>query len=126
MMHHRPISALLAASLLAGCSFAPHYARPTLATPATWKTADGWQPANPSDGLPRGDWWAAFADPVLNDLVVRADARNQTLAQAAATYRQARAATREARASLFPTVSATGSVTHTHSGGGNTVVNDGV
>ena len=37
---------------------------------------------------------------------MRAHAHNQTIAQAAATYRQARAATREARASLFPTVSA--------------------
>jgi NodT family efflux transporter outer membrane factor (OMF) lipoprotein len=125
-MTHRSLVILLATAALGGCSFAPHYARPALDLPAQWKTADGWQPARPADGLPRGDWWTAFGDATLDDLVARAQAHNQTLAQAAATYRQARATTREARASLFPTVSATGSVTHTQSGGSRTIVTNGV
>lgn len=114
----RPIASLLALSALAGCSLAPPYQRPDLATstPAAWKTVDGWRPANPNDGAIRPDWWTAFGDATLNDLIARANAHNQTLAQAAANWRQATAATREARASLFPTVSATGSVTHTESG----------
>lgn len=114
----RPIASLLAMTALAGCSLAPSYQRPELATatPAAWKTVDGWRPANPNDGALRPDWWTAFGDATLNDLIARANAHNQTLAQAAATWRQATAATREARASLFPTVSATGSVTHTQSG----------
>jgi len=130
----RPIASLLALSALAGCSLAPAYQRPEMATstPASWKTVDGWRPANPNDGAPRSDWWTSFGDATLDDLVARADAHNQTLAQAAATWRQATAATREARAGLFPTVSATGSVTHSHSGAsvrntttgtGTTVVN---
>jgi NodT family efflux transporter outer membrane factor (OMF) lipoprotein len=117
---------LLAATLLAGCSLAPHYARPTVATPAQWKTEDGWQPAQPADGVDHGAWWQAFGNPVLNELITRADAHNQTLAQAAATYRQAHAVTREARASLFPTVGLDGSVTHTYSGGSRTIVTGGV
>lgn len=115
----RPIASLLALSALAGCSLAPPYQRPDLATattPAAWKTVEGWRPANPSDGALRPDWWTAFGDATLDDLIARANAHNQTLAQAAAVWRQATAATREARASLFPTVSATGSVTHTESG----------
>lgn len=121
------IRPLLAVALLgtAGCSFAPDYHRPATATPQTWKTADGWQRAVPADEAPRGDWWTAFADPELNRLMALADAHNQTVAQAEATWRQARAAVREARASLFPTVSADGSVTHTRSGGGRTVVTGG-
>ncbi|OAN66192.1 efflux transporter outer membrane subunit [Sphingomonas sp. TDK1] len=117
-LRFRPIASLLALSALAGCSLAPPYQRPetTGAMPATWKTVDGWRAANPDDGAPRPDWWTTFGDATLNGLVARANAQNQTLAQAAAAWRQATAATREARASLFPTVSANGSVTHTHSG----------
>jgi NodT family efflux transporter outer membrane factor (OMF) lipoprotein len=116
--------ALLPVLLLSGCSFAPHYARPATPQAQSWKTAEGWQLANPSDGAPRSDWWALFSDPTLNDLVVRADAHNQTVAQAAATYRQAVATTKEARASLFPTVGANGSVTHSHSGSGRVINGD--
>jgi NodT family efflux transporter outer membrane factor (OMF) lipoprotein len=115
----RPIASLLALSALAGCSLAPAYHRPEASTaPAAWKTVEGWRPANPNDGAVRSDWWTGFGDATLNDLITRANAHNQTLAQAAATWRQATAATREAHASLFPTVSGTGSVTHSHSGAG--------
>ena len=116
---------LSCAAGLSGCSLAPAYHRPTTpgleapggAAPA-WKVAPGWRPAQPADGAVRADWWTGFGDPALNDLVARADAHNQTLAQAAATYRQARAVTREARAQLFPTVSVTAAPTHSYSGGG--------
>ncbi len=124
-MIRKAFSAAIIAAL-AGCSFAPHYARPVMKLPADWKPVEGWQPAAPADGAPRGDWWTGFNDATLTDLVARADAHNQTLAQAAATYRQARAATREARASLFPTVTANGGVTHTVSGGSRSIVTGGV
>lgn len=117
---------LLAAALAAGCSLAPAYHRPAVAGPAPseWKTADGWQPARPSDDLPRSDWWVLFNDPTLNDLVARANRFNNTLLQAAATWREAVATTREARATLFPTVNATGGVTHTYSGSGRAINGD--
>jgi len=117
------VGAALLPLLLAGCSFAPHYQQPATPPAAQWKPVDGWQPAAPADDRPRGDWWTAFNDSTLNDLVGRAVAHNNTLAQAAATYRQARAATKEARASFFPTVSLDGSVTHTESGASRTIVN---
>ena len=126
---HRLV-ALTSIVALAGCSLAPHYQRPNLGraaatTPTTWKTAPGWTVATPLDDAPRADWWTGFADPALNDLVARAVLHNQTLAQAAATYREARAATREARANLFPTIAANGDVTHTYSGGSTAVVTGG-
>lgn len=124
-MTRKPI-AFLTALTLAGCSLAPPYHVPTVPPPpGGWKTADGWRPANPNDAAIRADWWTAYNDPVLNDLESRAILHNQTLAQAAATWREARAATREARASLFPTVTADGSVTHSYSGGGRTVITGG-
>ena len=123
----RPIASLLALTALAGCSLAPPYHRPTVgSTPApAWKAAEGWRPANPNDGAPRTDWWTAFNDATLNDLIARANAHNQTLAQAAASWRQATAATRAARASLFPTVSANGSVDHSYSGSGGITTSGG-
>jgi NodT family efflux transporter outer membrane factor (OMF) lipoprotein len=121
----KPLRSVAVLLLACGCSLAPHYARPATALPQTWKTADGWSRAVPADQAPRGDWWTAFGDPQLDALMVQADQHNQTVAQAAATYAQARAAVREARASLFPTVSLDGSVTHTHTGGGQTVVTGG-
>lgn len=121
-MTSRRIAPLLALTTLAGCSLAPAYHRPEVATAGpAWKAVEGWRPANPNDGAPRPDWWTAFNDPALNDLVARANAHNQTLAQAAATWRQATAAVREARASLFPTVGANGSVTHSYSGSGRVI-----
>jgi NodT family efflux transporter outer membrane factor (OMF) lipoprotein len=122
----RRIAPLLTLTALAGCSLAPPYHRPEVATAAApaWKAVEGWRLANPNDGAPRSDWWTAYNDTMLNDLVARADAHNQTLAQAAATWRQATAATREARASLFPTVSANGSVTHSYSGSGRVINGD--
>lgn len=107
------------------CSFAPHYNRPALGVAQGWKTADGWQQAAPADDAPRGDWWTQFGDAQLDALMVRADAHNQTVAQAVATYAQATAAVKQARANLFPTVSLDGSVTHTHTGGGQAVVSGG-
>ena len=120
----RPFRLLPLFALLGGCSLAPHYVRPGLSAPQSWKTAPGWQQATPADGAPRSDWWTGFGDATLNDLIVRAIAHNQTLAQAAATYREAVATTREAHASLFPTISANGTVTHTHSGSGSVINGD--
>ncbi len=103
-------SALLA---LSACSFAPHYVRPTLALPANFKEAPGWQVAAPSDDIAKGEWWKLFRDPALNDLEARVAIDNQNVAAAAAAYAQARATVREARAALLPTVDLQGNYSHT-------------
>ena len=100
-----------------------------------FKEADGWAPAAPADVLDRGPWWMLFGDPVLNDLEAKVQVSNQNLIAAEAAYRQARAVVREDQASLFPTVSLTGSGTRSGggagssgsviSGGGGTVVSGG-
>ena len=63
-MTRRPFllaSALTGPMLLAACSLAPDYKPPAVAVPAAYKESTGaangpWQPAKPSDALPRGDW----------------------------------------------------------------------
>ena len=57
---------LLAVTALAGCSLAPDYKPPAIATPIAYKEAGPWVPAEPSDDLPRRDWWKDFGDPTLH------------------------------------------------------------
>ena len=94
--------------LLAGCSVAPTYERPAVATPATFKEtapADAnWKPAEPADEASRGEWWTVFRDPALNRLERDALAANQDLAAAAARLGQARALEQAAHAAKFPQI----------------------
>ncbi|MBU9605934.1 efflux transporter outer membrane subunit [Burkholderia multivorans] len=111
----RPLSAAVAvatAVLLAGCAVGPDYHRPDTSIPAAFKEAPaGWKVAQPADRADRGPWWTVYDDPQLNALIDKLNASNQTIAQSAAAYRQARALVSEARAAYFPTVglSASGS-----------------
>lgn len=90
-----------------GCALAPAYKTPAMAIPATYRGATGiWQLAQPSDGLARGDWWLRYGDPTLDHLISRLDAANVDLAIAVAHFAQASAYAAQARAGLFPTVSA--------------------
>ena len=99
-----PQSSSLAGTDIAGCAVGPNYKRPDAAVPASYKEApEGWKVAQPADRLDRGDWWAIYNDPQLNDLETRLNASNQTIAQFAAAYRQSRALVSEARAAYFPT-----------------------
>jgi outer membrane protein TolC len=97
---------LCSALLLAGCaSLEPKYEVPAVDTPVAFKEGEGaWVPAAPADTLERGLWWELFGDPVLNGLVQQVEVSNQNIAAAVAAYDQARAVTREQRASLFPQV----------------------
>ncbi|MBS2128507.1 efflux transporter outer membrane subunit [Burkholderia thailandensis] len=109
----RALSAAVAAAaavLLAGCAVGPDYHRPDAAIPAAYKEAPpGWKVAQPADRADRGPWWSIYDDPQLNALVDKLNASNQTVAQYAAAYRQARALVAQARASYFPTLGLTAS-----------------
>lgn len=109
--------ALAAFALLAGCAVSPVYEVPATAAPLAFKEAAGWQPAAPADTLERGPWWTLFGDTQLNQLAGSIDISNQNVAAAVASYEQARALVREQRASLFPSVSLTGSGTRSGGGG---------
>jgi multidrug efflux system outer membrane protein len=76
----------------------PDYRRPEVVSPVAWKQAA------PAETLPRGDWWKAFNDPALDELVARALNANQNLAAAAARVEQARAAAGIARSNYLPSV----------------------
>ncbi|HEY5413015.1 MAG TPA: efflux transporter outer membrane subunit [Caulobacteraceae bacterium] len=114
--------ALASTAMLSACLVGPNYVRPGVTTPPHFKEAEGWIPAQPADAAPRGDWWAMFNDPVLNDLEKKVVVSNQNLAAAEAAYRQAHALVAEDRAQLFPTIGATGSATRSGGGGNATPI----
>ena len=116
---------LLAASLLLvlaiGCKpVGPDYKRPEYQAPPAYKengastvlvpppnpAGGSWQPANPSDGMLRGNWWEVYNDPQLNKLEERIPASNPNLRQALETYLAAREAVNVARANYYPFLSA--------------------
>lgn len=120
----RHVLALAAFALLAGCAVSPVYEVPTASAPLAFKEAAGWQPAAPADTLERGPWWTLFGDAQLNQLADGIEVSNQNVAAAIASYEQARALVREQRASLFPTVSLSGSGTRSGGGGEQQTANN--
>ncbi|HZZ20766.1 MAG TPA: efflux transporter outer membrane subunit [Opitutaceae bacterium] len=94
-------------SLAAIPSVGPDYKQPVTSAPAAYRYAAGdvdWKSAAPSDGAPRGQWWAVFGDTTLNGLEDRALAGNQDLSAAAARVEQAFASAGAARAAYAPQV----------------------
>src|ERR1700726_1689496 len=107
-----PGATLLLFGALTACSFAPVYRTP-VSVPATdaYKESGDWKAAEPVDNQNRGAWWTLFQDPQLDALEAKVGDANQNLKAAFARLQQARAATRIARADLFPTLSANSSAT---------------
>ena len=97
---------------LGACSLSPRYERPATAPPPpAYKEAGDWKVSAPADAQQRGQWWAMFGDPDLDALEAQVSAANQNLKAALAQLEQARAQTRIARASWFPTLTAQATAT---------------
>jgi outer membrane protein, multidrug efflux system len=98
--------------VLAACSFAPRYKTPdSTPVPGAYREGADWKLAQPEDAQSRGNWWELFQDPALNALQFKVRDANQDLKAAFARLQQARAATRIARADLFPTLNVGASAT---------------
>lgn len=96
---------------LSGCLVGPNYHRPAVPVPAHYKELQGWTVAAPADTAPRGDWWTAFHDPLIDQLEPKVAVSNQTVRQDYASYQEALAEVKVARSQLFPTLGVTGSAT---------------
>jgi NodT family efflux transporter outer membrane factor (OMF) lipoprotein len=115
---HGSVSALLLPPILAfslaTCAVGPDYSRPAAPVPTKFKelkALPGWKLAMPGDALDRGDWWAVYRDRRLDRLMRQVEVSNQTVAEQAAAYENARALVRVAQAALFPTVTGNYSAT---------------
>ena len=120
---------LLPAALmaLAGCTVGPDYHRPQLTTPTAWVAP---KPHGGEDGALIG-WWDRFDDPVLTHLLHLAENNSPTLDQAVARIDQARATLSGNQAAGLPSVTGSGSYTHSEqrmrtSGEAVTFSSDGV
>lgn len=99
------LAPLAAALLLAGCATALPELPAQPAPPAQFKEAgERWTVAAPAEAQPRGEWWQAFGDPVMAQLVERAGLHNTDIHQAAARLAQARALVRGTQADRLPQV----------------------
>src|SRR4051812_7532518 len=108
---------VLCVSALVGCALGPNYSKPETEVPAKYKEAGDWVVARPADAVPKGKWWSAFNDPVLDTLISQVEVSNQDLKAAEARYRQARAAVVSARSGLFPTIGGNASATRSRTTG---------
>lgn len=96
--------ALVAAAALSGCSLAPKLALPAIPVAVQYKEQPPWMPAQPADGLARGDWWTMYGDSDLNVLETRLVEHSPDLAAALARYNQAKAYSDQLRSGLFPSL----------------------
>jgi outer membrane protein, multidrug efflux system len=89
------ILSLLFSLLLAGCATSlPEITADKLPEPAPAEFKERWTLTTPAEAQPRGEWWKAFNDPVLDGLIARADQGNASVRVAAARLAQARALVR--------------------------------
>jgi NodT family efflux transporter outer membrane factor (OMF) lipoprotein len=124
-MIRRTLSVGLALSvgLLSACNVGPPYKRASVAEAPVYKELNPpeqpanaqWKVAQPSDAQLHGTWWELFGDPKLNALEEQVSVSNQNIAAAFASFMQARALVKEARAQYYPTLSTDPSVTRSRS-----------
>lgn len=105
MPNHPALPLLLSVALFAGCAVGPDYKAPAIPPPASFhQTAT--LPTVATE--PESRWWRNFGDPVLDDLVASALARNHDLRIARARLTEARALRRGALWALGPEAAAGG------------------
>ncbi|MGH8232665.1 MAG: efflux transporter outer membrane subunit [Rhodanobacteraceae bacterium] len=96
---------------LSGCMVGPNYQRPQVAVPKQYKELAGWTQAAPAAAAPKGAWWTAFHDALLDRLEPMVAVSNQTVREDYANYQEALAEVRVARSALFPSLGLTGTAT---------------
>lgn len=96
---------LLGILQLGACMVGPDYQKPSVASSEAFKESKAWKQAQPSDFSPKGNWWEAYNDPILNQLISRVDINNQNIIAAEAQFRQAVALVRATQSSLYPSLS---------------------
>lgn len=99
---------------LSHCATTPSQTPPAIALPSAWTNQPPLPPPASMHGAPASiehmpdlrQWWRAFADPILDDLIERALRGNLDVQQAALRIQAARALAHAAHAEFLPSVSA--------------------
>lgn len=93
---------------MAGCSMGPDFVRPKPVLPEQWQNAGAVVHSRPSP-LP---WWRMFNDPVLDQLMLRAETGNLDMALARERVTAARIQRGAASAESLPSLNGQASYTH--------------
>lgn len=110
---------ILATLLTAGCTIGPKYQTPPAPAPTAFKELRGndqWKMATPADGVIKGKWWEVFGDEQLNRLEDFVNVDNQTVKQAEAQFREARATVLSTYANYYPSIGSSPGVTQSWQG----------
>ena len=107
----RPAGLMMLLVLLAGvtaCTVGPDYQRPESTVPDVWRT-------RAVEGIGEGQasvqtWWETLDDPLLTDLLKRAEAANLDLEVAVARIRESRAQHRISKSDYYPEIDAQANV----------------
>ncbi len=101
---------IVAAVLLQGCVLGPNYVEPEIATADAWRSAVAAE--MDQDAPPITFWWESLGDPVLTDLIRRAELANLDLKSAVARVREARAQRGVSRGDYFPSITLNGAYSY--------------
>jgi len=131
---HSPTLCLALLSIaFAGCTVGPKYQKPLVQSPPAFKELAGndqWKTATPSDALLKGKWWEVFNDPQLNKLEELVNVDNNSVKQAEAQFRQARALILLNHSGYYPIIGTNPSITQgdrgTNAGGRGTTSSFGI
>lgn len=99
---------VVAMAALAGCASQTAYQRPDVQVPEQWQNG---QPQVSQDQAVLTPWWQGMNDPVLDQLIRDALARNNNLAQAAIKVRRAQLVAGQAASDQLPSLKVNGSST---------------
>lgn len=96
-------------AILAGCSLAPRYERPSAPVSTDWPAGPSYKPAVQPAGQTPAEipWQSFFADPQLQELIARALDNNRDLRVAVLNIERSRAQYRIQRSDLLPKIDAT-------------------
>ena len=107
----RNLAVLMSSLILAACAVGPDYRRPEVTTPDQFVGVEGTQV---SAADVEREFWKAFNDDQLNDMIEQALAANHDIRIATARLREARALRGETQLDLAPTVQASAGYTRAH------------
>jgi len=104
-----PLSLVMLAIALTGCTVGPNYARPNTVVPTAFRAPDP-LPADQAASIADLEWFEVFKDQQLQQLIRRALERNYDLRDAVTRVEEARAGLGITRSNQFPHFGAGGNV----------------
>lgn len=109
------LAAVIALSLLGGCTVGPDFKRPAWTSPASWFSGSK-EAVKPPPSIPVAEpvdpeWWRLLGDPQLTQLEKRVAEQNLDVKTAGIRLAESRAQLGVARASQFPSLNANASYT---------------